>query len=183
MLLTYSDPGPELTLNTFLPMKDPSKPDGEAVNADGSLKDANQIQWVNSPSEEFHLPIPSPNEEDMGDVAETGEKQELKKSHVSYYEKLQTSKTHLSQPFERRKSISSGSDHESEFSDMYMDQDVDDKVLDDKDDEKDKMDVSEEEGNDADENEDVDEEVEKAEKRYWEAKTKEGVHKVCLVIA
>jgi hypothetical protein len=57
---------------------------------------------------------------------------------------------------------------------MYMpvDQDVDDKVLDDKD-EKDEMDVS-----DADENEDVDEEVEKAEKRYWEAKTKEGVHKV-----
>jgi hypothetical protein len=46
MLLTYGDP--ELTLNTFLPMKDPSKPDGEAVNADGSLKDANQIQWVMS---------------------------------------------------------------------------------------------------------------------------------------
>ena len=62
-------------------------------------------------------------------------------------------------------------------------QDVDDKVLNDKDDEKDKMDVSEEEDNDADENEDVDEEVEKAEKRYWEAKTKEGVHKVCLMIA
>ena len=44
---------PELTLNTLLPMKDLIKPDGEAVNADGLLKSANQMEWLNSPSNEF----------------------------------------------------------------------------------------------------------------------------------
>jgi hypothetical protein len=43
MLLTFCD-DPELTLKTFLPMKDPSKPDGEAVNDDGTLKAADQIK-------------------------------------------------------------------------------------------------------------------------------------------
>ena len=57
---------PELTLNT-LPMKDPSKPDGKAVNADGSLKPADQIKWLNSPSDELHPPNLGPNE-DMGDA-------------------------------------------------------------------------------------------------------------------
>ena len=32
--------------------KDVKKPDGEACNADGTLKDANEIQWLNSPSDE-----------------------------------------------------------------------------------------------------------------------------------
>ena len=58
---------PELTLNILLPMKDPMKPDGEAVNADGSLKPANEIKWLNSPSDELHPSILGPNE-DMGDV-------------------------------------------------------------------------------------------------------------------
>ena len=44
----------ELTLKTLLPMKDPIKPDGEAVNADGSLKPADEIKWMNSPSDELH---------------------------------------------------------------------------------------------------------------------------------
>ena len=29
--------------------KDMSKPDGEACNADGTLKDATEIEWINSP--------------------------------------------------------------------------------------------------------------------------------------
>ena len=31
--------------------KDTSKPDGEACNPDGTLKDAEQIKWLNSPSD------------------------------------------------------------------------------------------------------------------------------------
>jgi hypothetical protein len=69
-------------------MKDPSKPDGEAVNADGSLKPADQIKWVNSPTDESHLPIPDPNE-DMGDASET---QEPNKSRVCYYESQEYNK-------------------------------------------------------------------------------------------
>ena len=42
--------------------KDVEKPDGEACNADGTLKDANEMQWLNSlsneqpilPSKRFH---------------------------------------------------------------------------------------------------------------------------------
>ena len=64
-------------------MKDPSKPDGEAVNADGSLKPADQIKWLNSPSDELHPPNLGPNE-DMGD-ATPGKTQEQKKTSVSYY--------------------------------------------------------------------------------------------------
>ena len=63
-------------------MKDPSKPDGEAVNADGSLKPADQITWLNSPTDESHPPIPN---EDMRNAA-PGKMQEQKKTLVSYYE-------------------------------------------------------------------------------------------------
>ena len=36
-----------------MPMwKDASKPDGEAVNDDGTLKDASQMDWPHSPSQE-----------------------------------------------------------------------------------------------------------------------------------
>ena len=55
-------------------MKDPSKPDGEAVNADGSLKDAHQIKWLNSPTDESGLPILGPSE-NLGDATEPGEMQ------------------------------------------------------------------------------------------------------------
>ena len=58
---------PELTLKNLLPMKDPMKPDGKAVNADRSLKPADEIKWLNSPSDELHLSILGLNE-DMGDV-------------------------------------------------------------------------------------------------------------------
>lgn len=77
-------------------MKDPSKPDGEAVNADGTLKAADQIKWLHSPTDESHLPIQAilgPNE-DGGDAAEPDENREMqdsgfdseaKRSSVSYY--------------------------------------------------------------------------------------------------
>ena len=65
-------------------MKDPEKPDGEAVNADGSLKPADQIKWLNSPSDELRPSILSPNK-DLGDAA-PGKMQEQKKSNVSYCE-------------------------------------------------------------------------------------------------
>jgi hypothetical protein len=39
-----------------LVLKDTSKPEGEACNADGTLKDAEQMQWLNSP---LDLPPPS----------------------------------------------------------------------------------------------------------------------------
>lgn len=66
-------------------MKDPSKPEGEAVNADGSLKPADQIEWVNSPSDELRLPIPGPNE-DMEVASKTVQMQEpnMPVSHVCY---------------------------------------------------------------------------------------------------
>lgn len=67
-------------------MKDPSKPDGEAVNADGSLKPADQIKWLNSPSDESRPPGPILDlNEDTRDAA-PGKMQEPKKSRVSYYE-------------------------------------------------------------------------------------------------
>ena len=78
----------ELTLKTLLPMKDPTKPDGKAVNADGSLKPANEIKWLNSPSDELRLSNLGPNE-DMGDLnghVTPAKMQEQKKSHVSLYE-------------------------------------------------------------------------------------------------
>ena len=32
-------------------LKDPAIPDGEAYNADGTLKDASEIDWIHSPSQ------------------------------------------------------------------------------------------------------------------------------------
>ena len=78
----------ELSLKTLLPMKDPTKPDGEAVNADGSLKPADEIKWLNSPSDELRPSNLGPNE-DMGDLSghiAPAKMQEQKKSHVSLYE-------------------------------------------------------------------------------------------------
>ena len=79
---------PELTLKTLLPMKDPTKPDGKAVNADGSLKPADEIKWLNSPSDELRPSILGPDE-DMGDISghiAPAKMQEQKKSHISLYE-------------------------------------------------------------------------------------------------
>jgi len=81
--------------------------------------------------------------------------------------------------------MSSESDHENEdfYMDIYHDQgDKNDEVVQ-VDDEEDKVDEGNEEDEkeeEAGENEDVDEE---ADKRYWEAKAKEGVHRVCRVIS
>ena len=134
-------------------MKDPSKPDGEAVNADGSLKDAHQINWLNSPTDESNPPILYPDE-DLDDVAEPGEMQELENEDF-------------------------GMDMSQEDQDIDVDNKTDDE--DDKMDEKHGEDEDEEEDkNVASEEEDVDEE---ADKQYWEAKGKEGVHRVCLVIS
>ena len=82
--------------------------------------------------------------------------------------------------------MSNESDRENEM-DIYQDypwqdHDENDKV----DDEEEKVEEEENENDEkdseeeADEKEDVDEE---ADKRYWEAKAKEGVQKVCLVIS
>jgi hypothetical protein len=190
---------PELTLKTLLPMKDPSKPDGEAVNTDGSLKPADQITWLNSPSDESRPPILDPYE-DTEDAA-PGNMQEQKKSHVSYYE----SRGHDNE--DSPSQLLFGSDHENDDDfrmDMYADVEtrnaatgseanvednlnVDDNILVDddsgddrmsnKDDEQEIVETENEEEAGASEEpeEDVDED---AEKRYWEAKTKEGVHKV-----
>jgi len=40
----------ELTLDTHF-QKDEGKPDGEACNVDGTLKDATDMEWLNSPSQ------------------------------------------------------------------------------------------------------------------------------------
>jgi len=40
-------------------LKDTSKPDGEACNPDGTLKDSKEIEWLNSPSD--LLPPPFEN--------------------------------------------------------------------------------------------------------------------------
>ena len=68
-------------------MKDPTKPDGEAVNADGSLKPADEIKWLNSPSDELRPSIlgPGPDEDmdDIGGHVAPAKMQEQKKSHVS----------------------------------------------------------------------------------------------------
>ena len=36
--------------------KDTSKPDGEACRADGTLKDADEMEWPNLPSEDITIP-------------------------------------------------------------------------------------------------------------------------------
>ena len=66
-------------------MKDPTKPDGEAVNADGSLKPADEIKWLNSPSDELRPSILGPNEDmdNIGSHVAPAKMQEQKKSHVS----------------------------------------------------------------------------------------------------
>jgi hypothetical protein len=129
-------------------MKDPSKPDGEAVNADGSLKDAHQIKWLNSPTDES-----GPNG-DLGDATGPAEMQENEDFDVDMYR---------------------------DFDDMYGDINEDEKVDEERgENEEGEEGENEEDKNDAAEEEDVDEE---ADERYWEAKAKEGIRKVCLVIS
>ena len=41
----------ELSVNTLHPIISESEWSGDAVNPDGTLKDASEIRWVNSPSE------------------------------------------------------------------------------------------------------------------------------------
>lgn len=48
-------------------MKDVSKPDGEACNPDGTLKDAEDIGWVNSPSDSLPPPLEIHNKHALGD--------------------------------------------------------------------------------------------------------------------
>jgi hypothetical protein len=70
-------------------MKDPSKPDGEAVNADGSLKPADQMKWVDSPTEdsESHPPILG-FDEDMGDASEPDENPDIYMPPVDHWQDL-----------------------------------------------------------------------------------------------
>lgn len=106
-------------------------------------------------------------------------------------------KTHLSQLFKNRKSTLIGSDHRNNDSDvdMYSESLNDDDPVsegngedeEDEEDEKGEEDNNEEgentgkeEDNNVSEEEDVDVD---ADKRYWEAKAKEGVRRVSLVIS
>ena len=73
----YSHVG--LTLDTFV-YKDTTKPDGEACNDDGTLKDADDMLFVNSPSE---LEPPPPPQKRMRNSALEGQEQASKKIRVS----------------------------------------------------------------------------------------------------
>jgi len=43
-------------------LKDASKPEGEACNPDGTLKDADKMEWLNSPSDLVPPPLENHNE-------------------------------------------------------------------------------------------------------------------------
>ena len=92
-----------------------------------------------------------------------------------------TSGTNLSQLFGHRRSMSFDSDHwqESMYDGFQVENDKVDDEIEKADGEDEKMDEDEKEDV-ADEKEDVDEE---ADKRYWEAKSKEGDHRVWLMIS
>ena len=81
--------------------------------------------------------------------------------------------------FKHEKSLSYVSDCENDSEDVGMDIDVyGDNKVNDGDEEVDEEENEEDKEQEAGEEEDVDEE---ADKRYWEAKAKEGVHKVCFM--
>ena len=93
-----------------------------------------------------------------------------------------TMKTHLSQLFKHRKPMSSDSNQEN--MDIYEDRDIqveNDKV-DDEDDKEDGEDDKTEEENEEEAGEKEDVADEEADERYWKAKAKEGVHRVCLSV-
>ena len=74
-------------------LKDASKPEGEACNPDGTLKDADKIEWLNSPSDEAApaapaAPLPSENPSKHAvhvydDVDESDDKRVTKRRRVS----------------------------------------------------------------------------------------------------
>ena len=59
----------ELTIDTLY-LKDTSKPEGEACNLDGTLKDASQIEWVNSPSDVVPPSFKNHDEHTLDDKSE-----------------------------------------------------------------------------------------------------------------
>ena len=59
----------ELTIDTLY-LKDTSKPEGEACNLDGTLKDAGQIKWVNSPSDVVPPSFKNQDEHTLDDTSE-----------------------------------------------------------------------------------------------------------------
>jgi hypothetical protein len=145
-------------------MKDPSKPDGEAVNADGSLKDANQIKWVDSPTDELCLPILGPNEDmpvPVGDAAKPGN-MPARWQFGSKHDSEDDMDIDLHHDANNLKPVSE--DENLDDSDGHGE---DEKNEEDGNKEEDQVDAGEE---------NIDEE---ADKRYWEAKAKEGVSKVC----
>ncbi len=71
-------------------LKDASKPEGEACNPDGTLKDADKIEWLNSPSDEAAPAAPLPSENPSkhavhvyDDVDESDDKRVTKRRRVS----------------------------------------------------------------------------------------------------
>jgi hypothetical protein len=142
-------------------MKDPSKPDGEAVNADGSLKPADQIKWLNSPADESRPPIQHPYE-DMGDAAPHNHEND-DDFDIDIYGDVENAKADVQVD-----------DDKMDDSDDSL---AEDNKMDDKADEEKNEETEKEEEAGEEPEEDVDKE---ADKRYWEAKTKEGVGRVCM---
>lgn len=82
--LTY-----ELGLAIDIP-KDVTKPDGEACREDGTLKDAEEIEWMNSPSKDIGAPLLKRRGSRSEDEAAA-----RKKACVSYVTEIITQSHHL----------------------------------------------------------------------------------------
>lgn len=65
-------------------LKDASKPEGEACNPDGTLKDADKMEWPNSPSDLAPAPFANRNEDVLHDLDdETDDGRVTKRRRVS----------------------------------------------------------------------------------------------------
>lgn len=190
MLLTFCD-DLELTLKTFLPMKDPSKPDGKAVNADGTLKAADQIKWLNSPTDELHLPnqailglnengreATEPDKDSDLEMQDSNpEAKRTRESSVTYRGNEDFDLDMYLEPLNVEKDdIEEDDDPEGNGEDV---EDASQNGEDENEPEEDEN-TGKEEDNSGSEEEDIDED---ADKRYWDAKGKEGVRKVSLMIS
>jgi hypothetical protein len=80
---------PELEID-IRAQNDVTKPVGEACNADGTLKEANKIVWLNSPSDENPSSFPKrahTPESDLQDLQQRNPKK-VRVSHQLFHQKL-----------------------------------------------------------------------------------------------
>ena len=70
----------ELQLINTKYLKDATKPDGEACNADRTLKDASEMEWLNSPTDLVAPALPSSKGPQLTDSS-----RRTKKKQVSFY--------------------------------------------------------------------------------------------------